>query len=185
MTPKSEMERLFRDEVLSLAADHGFARKLVNSGRLSLPCSLDGLSLQTASGEAPTKPGEPCKDAPIEKDGKPGWLLHQLGGEFVLLATEGARVPADPGLRVLRVGQGHRRCAGAGGNRYGRGLAYLIRPDQHVAAVFEQAGCAGGAGRAGPRDGQEGDGRCLISQPTGWGLPATSSTKRSSRRMRG
>ena len=37
ITPKSELSRLFRDAVLDLAREHTFARKLVNSGRLSLP----------------------------------------------------------------------------------------------------------------------------------------------------
>src|SRR5437867_9428300 len=40
ITPKSEISRLFRDAVLELAKRHGFARTLVNSGRLSLPSTL-------------------------------------------------------------------------------------------------------------------------------------------------
>ena len=47
MTPKSAIEREFRDGVLALAADLPFARRLVNSGRLSVPCSLAGMRLQT------------------------------------------------------------------------------------------------------------------------------------------
>ncbi len=47
MTPKTEMEKIFRDSVLELAGEHDFARKLVNSGRLSRPCSLRRFSLQT------------------------------------------------------------------------------------------------------------------------------------------
>jgi len=143
MTPKSDMERIFRDEVLSLAADHAFARKLVNSGRLSLPCSLGGLSLQTPAGTAPMRPGDPCKDAPIEADGEPGWLLNRLGGDFVLLLTEGAPDISVPGLRVVRVGRDLVDAYGLVENRYGSKLAYLIRPDQHVAAVFEQPDAAG------------------------------------------
>ncbi|NMG41957.1 FAD-dependent oxidoreductase [Chelativorans sp. ZYF759] len=143
MTPKSQMERVFRDEVLALSADHAFARKLVNSGRLSLPCSLDGLSLQTPSGDTPMRPGAPCKDAPIVKDGRPGWLLDALGGEFVLLVMEDGPEPAMAGLRVLRVGQDIVDAQGLVKDRYGTRLAYLIRPDQHVAAVFDRADAAG------------------------------------------
>ncbi|MGY6708493.1 MAG: FAD-dependent oxidoreductase [Rhizobiaceae bacterium] len=143
MTPKSAMERIFRDEVLALAADHAFARKLVNSGRLSLPCSLDGLSLQTPSGISPIQPGAPCKDAPIEKAGKRGWLLNELGGDFALLATAGAPELSMPGLRVLRVGREFVDAEGLVESRYGTGLAYLIRPDQHVAAVLDRADAAG------------------------------------------
>lgn len=143
MTPKSDMERMFRDEVLSLAADHAFARRLVNSGRLSLPCSLGGLSLQTPAGTAPMRPGDPCKDAPIETDGEPGWLLNRLGGNFVLLLTEGAPDIAVAGLRVVRVGRDLVDAHGLVENRYGSKFAYLIRPDQHVAAVFEQPDAGG------------------------------------------
>lgn len=139
MTPKSAMERLFRDEVLALAADHAFARKLVNSGRLSLPCALDGLSLQSPSDDAPLKPGEPCKDAPIDKDGRPGWLLNELGGGFVLLSIGDAVPPRMAGLRNVHVGHGGiGDKEGMVAKRYGTARAYLIRPDQHVAAVFER-----------------------------------------------
>ena len=37
ITPKSAMSRTFRDAVLALAKHHAFARRLVNSGRLSVP----------------------------------------------------------------------------------------------------------------------------------------------------
>ena len=40
ITPKSAMSRTFRDAVLELAARHPFARRLVNSGRLSVPATL-------------------------------------------------------------------------------------------------------------------------------------------------
>ena len=40
ITPKSEISRLFRDAVLELAKEHPFARRLVNSGRLSVPAVL-------------------------------------------------------------------------------------------------------------------------------------------------
>ena len=46
-TPKSEMSRIFRDAVLKLAKDHPFARRLVNSGRLSVPARLDDSPLNT------------------------------------------------------------------------------------------------------------------------------------------
>ena len=79
MTPKSAMEKMLRDAVLDLAADMPFARRLVNSGRLSVPCSLAGLPLQTPSPDAPLRPGSPCKDAPLELNGRDTWLLNQLG----------------------------------------------------------------------------------------------------------
>ena len=60
MTPKSDTERLFREAVLDLAEDMPFAQRLVNSGRLSQPCSLADLPLQTPAGDGPgLAPGRP------------------------------------------------------------------------------------------------------------------------------
>src|SRR5262249_42696101 len=47
MTPKNAFEHMLRDEVLALAETYPFARRLVNSGRLSVPCSLAGFALQS------------------------------------------------------------------------------------------------------------------------------------------
>jgi 3-(3-hydroxy-phenyl)propionate hydroxylase len=143
MTPKSPIERIFRDEVLDLAAEFPFARRLVNSGRLSLPCSLDGLSLQTPCNEAALRPGSPCPDAPLERDGSPCWLLNLLGGDVTLLSVGGRRTPEIAGIRGLHIatdGAGPLQDVGGyAAERYGTGFAYLIRPDQHVAAAFREA----------------------------------------------
>ncbi len=148
MTPKSDMEKMFRDAVLDFSADLPFARRLVNSGRLSMPCSLAGFPLQTpAFGNDGLKPGLACPDAPVV-NGNAGWLLNHLGGEFTLLSigdlepidgldadigrigvTAGG--PADPNIRVLQDANGVVQ------TRYGGGNHYLVRPDQHVAARFE------------------------------------------------
>jgi len=160
MTPKSAIERIFRDSVLALAADLPFARRLVHSGRLSTPCSLAGMRLQTPDDgtvEGPMVPGAPCADAPVSRaDGRPGWLLEHLGGAFTLLhfGSERQRPPDPrrlgnlrPELRVVHVnGQAGTAAAGEilgdpeglARARYGGapGVTYLIRPDQHVAARF-------------------------------------------------
>ena len=160
MTPKSAIEREFRDSVLALAEHLPFARRLVNSGRLSTPCSLAGMCLQTPDDgaiEGPMVPGSPCADAPvIRADGRPGWLLEHLGSSFAVLHFgSDAEAPVDlrglgnlrPELRLLQVnGQGVVQGAGAAlgdpdglaRSRYGGvpGVTYLIRPDQHVAARF-------------------------------------------------
>ena len=85
------MERLFRDEVLSLAADHAFARKLVNSGpAVAALFAGGGCRCSRRRTTRPVRPGEPCKGlgghatphphhAPIDKDGRPGWLLKRAG----------------------------------------------------------------------------------------------------------
>ncbi|TNC05239.1 FAD-dependent oxidoreductase [Methylobacterium terricola] len=155
MTPRSGPERALRDGVLALAAEAPFARALLNAGRLSRPCSLADLSLQTpdptafASGP---EPGTACPDAPVtDTEGRQAWLLDRLGGTFTLLLFIDAApdltplagldlpivviAPASlplPGAEILCDPQG---LAAA---RYGAtsGTTYLIRPDAHVAARF-------------------------------------------------
>lgn len=152
MTPKSAVQRIFREEVLAMAATEPFARRLVNSGRLSEPCRLDGLALQSSDDpafETGLPPGSPCVDAPIRKvSGEAGWLLEHLGGDFVLMCFGGSSVaPADVRrLTVRAVGDAASNpdeiedCQGLVAWRYGAriGSAYLIRPDQHVAARFHE-----------------------------------------------
>jgi 3-(3-hydroxy-phenyl)propionate hydroxylase len=133
MSAATPVERLFRDEVLALAEDAGFARRLINSGRLSQPCSLNGMALQTPDLGAPLPVGSPCLDAPVLVDGKNGHLLDLLGGEFIVL-TLNCRAPATP-LRSLAILPEQDMC-GLAAARYGSGWTYLIRPDQHVAAAW-------------------------------------------------
>jgi 3-(3-hydroxy-phenyl)propionate hydroxylase len=67
ITPKSAVSRIFRDAVLTLARDHAFARRLVNSGRLSVPAVLRDSPLNTADAESfsgQMVPGAACVDAP-------------------------------------------------------------------------------------------------------------------------
>ena len=141
MTPKSPMERLYRDEVLSMARGHAFARQLVNSGRLSRPCSLAGFPLGSADVAdigGSMIPGVPCLDAPIRNaDGTDGWLLSHFGGAFVAMGF-GALPLLPDGVRSLAIGIDIEDRDGLVATRYGGspGVVYLIRPDQHVAARF-------------------------------------------------
>jgi len=138
ITPKSRVSHVFRNAVLGLASEHAFARPLVNSGRLSVPCVYDGLSLNwrdaLQNGPAQTRPGAPCPDAPL--DG--GYLLDRLGNGFTVLGigTDAPPTLAEGGV----VATGLSLPAGAPGNalrdRYlgdAAAAIYLIRPDQHVA----------------------------------------------------
>jgi 3-(3-hydroxy-phenyl)propionate hydroxylase len=127
---------VFRNAVLGLAEHYDFARPLVNSGRLSVPCVYDGLSCigedDLALGPARTRPGAPCPDAPFGD----GYLLNHLGGGFTLMAL-GVDLPdrVDLEAEVLRIAPD--RITRPMAERYlgdaGRAL-YLIRPDQHVVA---------------------------------------------------
>ena len=90
ITPKSEISRLFRDATLDLAKTHPFARTLVNSGRLSLPATLDASPLNTSDVDAfagPMVPGAAAADGPIaSREGDPAWLLRALSTRhFTLL----------------------------------------------------------------------------------------------------
>ncbi len=167
ITPKSRVSRNFRRAVLTLAAEHPFARGLVNSGRLSVPTSYVDSPLSTpdrtrAGDEFAgwTAPGAPAEDAPWPADDGGGWLLERLhrlgegGSGFVLmlfrdLPTEAERAVIDElagatvPVRTLLVDPG-----GLAARRYDAspGTAYLMRPDQHVAARWRRL--ESGAARA-------------------------------------
>ncbi len=139
ITPKSEMSRLLRDAVLDLSEHHEFARPLVNSGRLSVPCTYDGSSLNSADaldGPTRTRPGSSCPDAPLGDD----FLLPKLADKFTLLTID-ADAPdliVEDGVEVTRLALSVKDDATlALKERYlGDQISgvYLIRPDQHVAA---------------------------------------------------
>jgi len=152
ITPKSAVSRTFRDAVLALSRTYPFARRLVNSGRLSTPTTHRASPLSTPDHDAFTGamvPGAPAADAPVQVEGHAGWLLDHLGGRFDLLlfdADDDAARELASGLgdavRVVRISssgavqgqlidfEGHAE------RRYDArpGTAYLLRPDQHVAA---------------------------------------------------
>lgn len=140
MTPKSPIEALFRDEVLTLAGRHPFARQLINSGRLSLPCSLKGMALQTA-GDAPVTPGEVVTDAPLTDPDGDTWLIREVQGQFTLVGFGGAQLPQIDGIARIGINShGDYPCFdavdGHAIRRYGSDHIYLFRPDGHVCAVF-------------------------------------------------
>jgi len=88
MTPKNEVSRVFRDEVLHLAENYPFARTLVNSGRLSTPCVYDTSALNSPDTDpfsARMRPGSPATDAAIRGPEGKTWLLECLGNRFVLM----------------------------------------------------------------------------------------------------
>ncbi len=88
ITPKNEASRTYRDAVLALAEHHPFARRMINSGRLSTPTRLDFSSLNTPDRDAfggGLVPGSPCADAPLRRGGEPCWLLNQLAPAMTLL----------------------------------------------------------------------------------------------------
>ena len=139
ITPKSDTSRLLRDAVLDLAEQYEFARPLVNSGRLSVPCTYDGSPLNSADaldGPIKTRPGSSCPDAPLGDE----YLLPKLGDQFVLLTID-ADAPdfiEEGGVKATRLALSVKDDrTGALKERYlgnAESAVYLIRPDQHVAA---------------------------------------------------
>jgi 3-(3-hydroxy-phenyl)propionate hydroxylase len=151
ITPKSAVSRLFRDAVLALAAQHEFARRLVNPGRLSLPSTLRDSPLNTPDEDewaGAMVPGAPAADAPLhDAQGRATWLLRELargdGGGFALLAFGelpgwAAALPLH-GVSIGAAG-GFVDVQGWAQRRYDAqpGSAYLLRPDQHVAARWRR-----------------------------------------------
>ena len=148
ITPKSRMSRTFRDAVLELAEHHPFARRIVNSGRLSVPATLTRSSLNTPDTDTfggGVPPGAPAIDAPVVRDGKPAWFLDSIGGTFTLVHFGRADLPEAPAprgiaTRVVRVGRELHDPDGVLAKRYGArdGTTYIFRPDQHVAARWHR-----------------------------------------------
>jgi len=164
ITPKSRTSKTFRNAVLALAKQHPFARKLVNSGRLSMPSFLTDSVLNTPDADVfagQMVPGAPMDDAPVQVDGRDAWLLDQVGQGFqcllfadaapdaqalaALQTLQQGAVPVNtlivspqalsvPGFSVLVDAQGWMA------KRYDAqaGTAYLLRPDQHVVARWRQ-----------------------------------------------
>ncbi len=153
ITPKSAVSRTFRDAVLALARHYPFARRLVNSGRLSVPKVLADSSLNTPDRDVfagSMVPGAPAADAPVAGP-HGGWLLPHLGQGFTLVvfgdavAPEAARsLEQEPmPCALVQVGgtPGDGRTviqdkSALMAARYDAkdGTCYLIRPDQHVCA---------------------------------------------------
>jgi 3-(3-hydroxy-phenyl)propionate hydroxylase len=142
IAPHSPAERRLRDAVLALASTAEFARRMVNSGRLSVATVHDSpLSTPDETPFAGTaKLGAPIPDAPMrDRAGKAGFLLERVGGApEVLYVGDGARPNVGPGLKLTVIGQDLIDDAGLFAERFDAtpGAAYLVRPDQHLAARF-------------------------------------------------
>lgn len=132
MSPSRGAERWFRDATLHLAGKADFARPMVNSGRLSVPCTYPSDGADTPDLPASSRPGSVAPDAPMGD----GWLLSTLGGRFILLSI-GQDAPQIAGLSSIRLEitpEIRARYLGEATQ-----ALYLVRPDQVVAARWQKA----------------------------------------------
>jgi 3-(3-hydroxy-phenyl)propionate hydroxylase len=144
MSPHSDVERRLRDAVLALAPTCEFARRMINSGRLSLPTVYASpLSTPDATPFAgAARLGAPLPDAPLmRKDGRATHLVESLRGEFEIICVKdtgksGERPRAPEGVALTAIGQDLLDGDGLFTQRFDAtpGATYLVRPDQHLCA---------------------------------------------------
>jgi 3-(3-hydroxy-phenyl)propionate hydroxylase len=142
IAPQSAAERRLRNAVLSLAPSAEFARRMVNSGRLSVATVYDS-PLSTPDGVpfgGSAKLGAPVPDVPMRaSNGERGYLLEKLGSGFeVLHVRNGARPQSTAGIKLIVIGEDLHDDAGLFAQRYDAtpGATYVLRPDQHLVARF-------------------------------------------------
>ncbi len=144
ITPKTDAARAYRDAVLTLAAHHAFARPMVNSGRLSRPWHLLNSPLNAWDSDlwpGCLPQGTPALDAPMTRGAQPDWLLRHVAGPGFTLLVFGPITPDVPGVMTVRIApDALHDVRGLAARRYGAapGACVLLRPDQHVAALFHR-----------------------------------------------
>jgi 3-(3-hydroxy-phenyl)propionate hydroxylase len=149
IAPRSKAELHFRTAALQLAAKADFAKRFVNSGRLSTPTAyqtwLSAADVMLSGGGA-AQLGAVLPDAELTGiDGQVSWLLQRLGPGFSVLCF--GSVPADSsiaGATVVALDLATfsaatrqilcHRFGALDGNLAGQTL--VVRPDQHLCARF-------------------------------------------------
>lgn len=145
MQPSSPVAKIFRQAVIDMASHVPFGRQLLNPGRLSVPCVYENSSLNMARETGFDLPlGSVCVDAPVKKN----HLLDFLqANQFYLLGlnVEISDLEID-GVRVHAVNLAANKNENPElAERYlsdQSQAVYLIRPDQHIAAIWKHADTA-------------------------------------------
>jgi 3-(3-hydroxy-phenyl)propionate hydroxylase len=143
IAPHSDVERTLRDAALALAPKADFAKRMINSGRLSTATSYLGSPLSTPDGEVWTggpPPGASLVDARLGRGGQGlSFLTDKVPAGFSVL-----RAHPNGAFTLLVFGSSDSLTPKAYGSaedelaaRYAptaQGATYLMRPDGHVAA---------------------------------------------------
>src|SRR5215470_218620 len=111
MAPNSRHEARLRKAVLSLARETEFGKRMVNAGRLSVPCSYE-TPLSSADADAWSggpRPGCSMPDAPVLNGANvPAFLTEafiRAGRDFTLLAFgNGVDIDVPTGIDVIHIG---------------------------------------------------------------------------------
>jgi 3-(3-hydroxy-phenyl)propionate hydroxylase len=160
ITPKSEISRVFRDAALELSSEFEFARRFVNSGRLSVACTLDESALNTEDMDdfdSKLVPGSPSIDAPVTVNGEKSWFMKSIGTGFtaVYFAKDGENAPAGADqlkedaipVKTIVVSRANKANSGILYDHTGLlrqrldgqpGTYCLFRPDQHLVARWRE-----------------------------------------------
>ena len=140
IAPPSPGEMRLRNAVLALAAEAPFAKRMVNSGRLSTASTYD-TALSTPDDDiwgGTARLGAPVPDVPlVTPEGETGFLTEALGQAFsVVVAAPGEPVPLLDFADLIVIGETAHDAHGLFASRYDArpGSTYLIRPDGHLAA---------------------------------------------------
>ena len=146
MTPKNKMATAFRNEVLDLAKTFNFARKLINSGRLSTPYTLPHSPLKKFDYKENNCLGKTVIDFPlVDCNGVKTQLIDQLSNGFNLLSFSEDELPQIEGVNIIQIkrnavdSSAYTDFSGLGKKRYDNGNHYLLRPDSYIIGVFEEA----------------------------------------------
>ncbi|HUE45499.1 MAG TPA: FAD-dependent oxidoreductase [Aestuariivirgaceae bacterium] len=143
ISPKSPVARVFRNAVLKLAGNAGFARAMINSGRLSTPSVYDASPLNTPDADdwnGAARIGAAPLDAPLrDAGGRETWLLDELSDGFTAICvSDDARPDVPEGITLKLIGEELIDAEGLFRARYDArpGSTYLFRPDQYLCARF-------------------------------------------------
>lgn len=139
IAPHSSAEHKLRNAVLDLAGRAEFARRMINSGRLSVATVYD-TPLSTPDEESfkgSARLGAPAPDATMRTRNGDSHLLDNTPGAFTLLYVKDGAAPQVPeGIGLSVIGEDLVDTDGLFGQRFDAtpGAAYLLRPDQHLCA---------------------------------------------------